>query len=307
VATSALQEPLVPDLPANTDIFLTDLIATIALRWKLFAFCCLLPLGAATLIAFTATPVYRAEAIVFPVANDSSNFSLSSLASQIGPIAGIDFGSAGERGKRDVWLATLNSNSTLRGFIREQTSLPELFPDRWDPVAKIWKRGLFGRSHEPSINEGVALIKRKILSIDSDSRTKLVTIAFEWRDPVAAARWANKLVEMTNSTIRENAISENKRSIKFLEEELDKTNAVERRQIIYRLIESRAGEIMIANGRPEYAFSIIDAAIAPDRGRYISPNRPLIMALGLILGVFAGILICTMLGIVHRSSKEALR
>lgn len=284
----------------NTDISLADVASTIARRWKLFACCCVLAGAAATVVAFKTVPVYRADAIVAAATEENTGAGLSALASQIAPIAGIDLGAVGGHSSENAWIATLNSNQMLRRFLDEQTSLQELFPGRWDPATKAWKRGLLGRSQEPTQNDGILLIKRKLLSIDPDSRTKLITISFEWRDPEAVARWTNRLVEMTNSAIRQDVIKESQRSIDYLEGELGKTNAVERRQIIYRLIESRTREIMMANGRPEYAFSVIDPAIKPDVNRYVWPNRPLIIVLGLIIGAFAGICACVILGFPRR-------
>jgi hypothetical protein len=98
------------------------------------------------------------------------------------------------------------------------------------------------------------------------------------------------LVARTNESLRARAIDEARRSITFLEGELGKTSVVEREQIIYRLIEEKTSDIMMANARKEYAFLIVDPAVAAEPHNFVRPNRLFIMVVGALVGLVVGIL-----------------
>jgi LPS O-antigen subunit length determinant protein (WzzB/FepE family) len=55
---------------------------------------------------------------------------------------------------------------------------------------------------------------------------------------------------------------------------------------MYRLIEAETKTLMLANGRSEYAFTIVDPAVAPEMR--IRPRRTLIALLGLSFGLLLG-------------------
>ena len=57
---------------------------------------------------------------------------------------------------------------------------------------------------------------------------------------------------------------------------------------INSLIESQINKIMLANVRKDYAFQVIDPAMSPSADSQLRPNRPLIVAVGIVLGFFTG-------------------
>jgi uncharacterized protein involved in exopolysaccharide biosynthesis len=136
----------------------------------------------------------------------------------------------------------------------------------------------------------VDMFDERIRRVSEDRRTGLVTLAIEWRDRQEAATWANELTARANDFLRARAIDEARRSIAFLENELAKTNVVERQQIIYRLIESKTSEIMMANARKEYAFIVVDPATAPEPRDYLWPKYLVILVTGLLFGLFSGVI-----------------
>jgi hypothetical protein len=83
---------------------------------------------------------------------------------------------------------------------------------------------------------------------------------------------------MTNERLRTQALDNARLSIEFLNRELEKQDLVQSRDAIYRLIESQINKAMIANVQREFAFKVIDAAVASDRKRKVAPRRSLITA-----------------------------
>ena len=88
--------------------------------------------------------------------------------------------------------------------------------------------------------------------------------------------------------MRDRAIGEARRSLDYLNRELDKTQIVELRNPIYRLIENRINTVMLANVRDEYAFRIIDRATPPDSDDYSRPLHWLFALAGATLGALVG-------------------
>lgn len=137
------------------------------------------------------------------------------------------------------------------------------------------------------------LFDEKIRSVSEDRSTGLIMLAIEWHDRHAAAEWANDLVARANEFMRSRVIAESRRSIEFLEAELEKTTVVERRQIIYRLIETKTSDIMLANSRDGYSFVVVDPAVEPDDGDYVRPRRMVLALLGLFAGFCIAFVIAT--------------
>ena len=105
-------------------------------------------------------------------------------------------------------------------------------------------------------------------------------------DPVTAARWANGLVGLANELLRTRALEEAQRNIAYLNAQADRTNEVELRRAIFNLIESETKTLMLANGRTEYAFRVVDPAVPPEIRS--GPHRTLLLVTGLLVGLLLG-------------------
>jgi hypothetical protein len=125
-----------------------------------------------------------------------------------------------------------------------------------------------------------------VLDRHEDKLKGVTTITIEWSDPIVAARWANDFVGLANELLRERAILESTRNIEYLNKQLAQTNVVEIQQAIYRLIEGETKTLMLAHGRAEYAFTIVDPAVSPEVR--FSPRRTLLVMSGLLVGGLAG-------------------
>lgn len=240
--------------------------------------------GAVALFASLAmTPIYRAEVLLAP-APQEGNEGTSSLVSQLGGIAALVGGSINNPKDRTAEsIATLRSRALASDFIREQNLKPVLFASKWDAVRQTWRDG----EDVPTDLEAYDVFDKQIRAVNVDRRTGLVSVLIEWKDPALAASWANRLVTAVNRRRREEAIHEAQQSIKYLEQQLPRTSSVEIQQSIYRLIETHLKTIALANARDEYAFRVIDPAVAPERR--VRPKRLLIVALGVVFGLLLAI------------------
>jgi LPS O-antigen subunit length determinant protein (WzzB/FepE family) len=78
--------------------------------------------------------------------------------------------------------------------------------------------------------------------------------------------------------------------MRFLEKELQSSSTVEARDAISRLIEAQVKERMLANVTPDYSFRVVDKAIPADRDDPVKPQKALLIAVGVLLGLVVGLL-----------------
>jgi uncharacterized protein involved in exopolysaccharide biosynthesis len=248
-----------------------------------------LGLGLATLAAtFLMTPLYSVQTTALPADEQrTSGGPLSSLTSQLGglaSLAGIQLSAGG--GDRMEALEVLRSRDLMRGFISDRGLLEVLFQDDWDAEHARWRT----RSGEPrTINEAVERFRKDVCRISDDKRTNLVTVAVTWRDRAVATEWANEYLRRANEALRRRALTRAEHALNYLEHELASTQVVETRQAMSRLIEVQLNTRMMANLGEEYAFKVVDRAVAPDRKDVVSPRRVVLALIGALVGGALGV------------------
>lgn len=233
----------------------------------------------AVIIAFTSTPVYRAEATLISDSGNTSSGGVASLVGQFGLVGGGNAGSVMAETR-----AILLSRVFAAKFVEEQDMEAYLLgaPSNTESVAA-------GEIAPKELNAQWAIYKayRSILDIGEDASSGLITISVEWTEPTLASEWANAIVVSINEHMKAQDIAEAEKSLEFLSDQLGKTNIVEVQQALYELVETQTKTIMLANVRDEYIFKVIDPAIPPESK--VRPNRRLIMSLGLFLGILFGL------------------
>lgn len=231
-------------------------------------------------VALLMTPVYRATVGVVSASADrnglgSTGAALGSLGS-VASLAGINLGS-GDSGKEEA-LAVLLSRQFTEGFISENKLLPKLTaaekgiksPDRLLTPWKAFK--YFDR----------------IRTVLQDKKTGIISIEVDWIDREEAAAWANGLVERVNEEMRDRATVNANASVGYLEKALATTPTVETREAISRLIESQIKQRMLAAVTKDYAFRVVDPAMAPDADDPLRPRKLVLIVLGPIMGLLFG-------------------
>lgn len=226
-------------------------------------------IAVAVALALLATPIYRATVVVTEAASPGQAGSsglgqLSGLASLVGVAFAPGASSQDAR-------VILESRHLVKQFVERNHLIPVLYPDAEQP---------------PGLWFAVDKFQRKVLSIRDDSRTGAKVIAIDWTDPQVAARWANEFVALANELIRARALDVSSRNIAYLRKEIERTSVVEMQQVMYNLIENEMKTVMLANGRLEYAFTVIDPAVAP--AVRFSPKRTLMVLFGALLGLCVG-------------------
>jgi uncharacterized protein involved in exopolysaccharide biosynthesis len=235
-------------------------------------------------VAFLKTPQYQAEVVFMPIV-DSGAGQLGQLAGNLGGLASLVGINVGSSNQSDESLEYLRSRSFARGFIERHNLMPLLFAPSWDSVRGNWRSS----DKVPTMSAGVEKFTNKIRTISEDRRAGTVTLNVTWSNREVAARWANAMLSEADAELRERAQREISKSIEYLKEESAKTTMIELRGAIFKVMEAQLKNSTLARTRDAYAFRVVDPATIPDADRYVSPNRPLVIVLALLLGLVFGI------------------
>jgi uncharacterized protein involved in exopolysaccharide biosynthesis len=138
----------------------------------------------------------------------------------------------------------------------------------------------------PDIRDAIKYFQENVLKVSEERTTGLVTIAVEWTDPDVAATWADVLVRRLNDRLRERALEEAEQNVAYLREEMAKSSLVTMQQSIGQLLQSELQKLMLARGNEEFAFKVVDPAIAPKQRT--RPKRSIIAIIGTFLGGLVG-------------------
>lgn len=232
-------------------------------------------LAGGTAYAFLGTKWYRAEVLLSPQEDDTKGRILGQFGG-LASLAGIELG--GARGVEPI--AVLRSRAFARQFIAEEGLMPVLLADDWDKNRQSWKGPKDGW---PDERDAVKVFDEDVRHVIEDKKTGLVTLAIEWTDPVTAAKWATSLTDRINAQMRAQAIEEADANIRFLRSELAATSVSPLQQSAARLLELELQKLMLARGKTEYAFRVVDPATVPKKP--VRPRKVVVMVFSLLLGL----------------------
>lgn len=242
--------------------------------------------------------IYKAEVLLSPAGDTKAPGGGLGGLGGLAALAGVSIGGGGNVGKN---LAVLKSREFLWQFIKEEQLIPVLFEDDWDAATKGWKER--DPEKQPNLWDAYRSMTA-ILSATEDKKSGLITVAIEWTDADLAAKWSNTLVVRLNDFLRRQAITRSKARLQYLERELLRTEVADNRQALYTLISQEQKKAMLANTQKEYAFQVIDQAVAPDKKS--KPKRSLIVILSVfVAGFLTVIFVFIREGIARRKEESA--
>ncbi len=238
--------------------------------------------------AYVLTPIYRATITLIPAKSDRESDSSGGGLSGLGGVASlVGITLNGGDSLTEEALAVLKSRQFTQKFIDDLNLMPVLYSKLWDPQARKWK---VDEKHQPTPSRAYRYFDKTIRSIAQEKKTSVITLNIDWTDRLSAAAWANELVQRLNLEMRRREISRDEAAVGYLEKEFESTTAVATREAIGHLIEMQIKQRMLATVTPEFAFRIIDPAVAPDKNERHFPNRFLLAIAGPIVGLIIGVL-----------------
>lgn len=249
--------------------------------------------------------LYRSSVLLYPTLEENST-GMSAIAGKLSGLAalsGFGFNSSNQNTEKSI--AILKSKQFILSFINQNDLKKKIFYEKWDDVHGEWEspgmlkkalhefKGVFGGvgelSSEPSDLDAYRLFLNDHFEVYEDKKVGLITLRVTAYNSNDSAEWAEEIVKKINEYIRQRDKQEAEDSIKFLENEIRKTNVVSVKQSLFELVQVNLKTMMMANVRSEYAFEIIDKPMIPDRKYW--PNRTLICVFSIFLGAMVGVLI----------------
>lgn len=235
----------------------------------------------ATIGSLLMPDVYRGDVLLASVAIEDENGGIASKIGGLSGLASLAGFSLSNAGGIDENLAILTSREFLWRFFEERNLLPVLFEDDWDKDAQQWREK--DPDEQPSLWDAYRLVTEdELLTVSTDRKTGLISVAVEWTDAALASQWANELVHRLNEHLRARAISRSTTNLEYLNKELSRSQVAEMRQTLFALIAKEQRASMLANTQQEFAFRILDPASEPDEK--VKPYRALIVLGATFLG-----------------------
>ena len=268
-------------LSDEDEIDLLELIRPLLNAWKTIVGITIVCIGLATAYALNAPEVFKAESLLAPAEEKKS--AASSSLGQFGGLAAMAGISIPSSSNIERVLATLETREFLKKFISSQKLLSIIFDDLWDESSSSWR--LIEGQEELTVEDGILPLQGAIEV--NQEKSGLITLSISWKDPDIAAQWANDVVKQLNQQLRQKAITDSKKRVGYLEQELAKTTLQDMRTVLYNLLESEKQKAMLANVNEDFALEVIDPAVASETRE--KPNRKSIVALGGVCGGFLGI------------------
>ena len=257
--------------------------------------------------------IYTSDAKLVSVSSDES--SLNNISKQLGGLAsfaGVSLGS-GQADKSTLGLEVLRSRQFFNKLITDYDFIVPLMAsedwdkasnslifddDIYDPKLKKWIEPISETG--PSKQEAHQLFLKK-MNISQNKLTGVVSISIEHYSPFIAKYWLESIIKEINEITRIEDIEKAKRSIKYLNKEIESTRIADIKAGLNNLVQTQLEKIMIAQATPEYLFKIIDPPIAPEKKS--APSRALICILGFLLGGILGV-IYVLVNFYYKKSKK---
>lgn len=225
----------------------------------------------AGIASYLIKPTYIATATIAPVANEQRS-GAAALRSQLGGLAnlaGIDMSDASQ-GRAQHSVPYLQSRILAETFVLENDLVKTVFD------------GNPSSSNPPTPWNATERFRKRVLRVNVDRRTNLISVGIEWTDPDVAAGWANGFVDLANERLRRRDQERAERNIAFLNDQLSNTSIIGLRQVLLNLLETEMRSAMLANADAEYAFNVIDPATVAERPS--KPRRLLMIVVGALVG-----------------------
>ncbi|MDP4536903.1 Wzz/FepE/Etk N-terminal domain-containing protein [Alkalimonas collagenimarina] len=298
------------------DVDLAELFRTFW-RAKLFiiGFTALFAVGS-VFYALSLSDVYRSDALLAP-ANTQQKPGMGALG-QLGglaSLAGVNLGGQGTD-KTALALEVLRSRDFI-GRLIEQHDLfvPVMAAKDWrvtsnelvldesiyDASTDTWLRDAKPpRQSKPSVQETYEEFI-KLLQVRQSKDNGMVTVSIEHYSPHIAQQWVQLLITELNAFMKQRDMEEARRSMTYLEQQLQKTQVEEIRRALFQLIEEQTKTLMLTQVSDEYVFKIIDPPIASEKKA--KPSRALICIIGTLFGGFLACLVVLIRFLVRPTVK----
>lgn len=245
---------------------------------------------------------YTATLVVVPTQGQSQSGGGSQLGN-LASLAGIDLSASQNVSPFALYPDAMKTRIVSDTFVANYPDLThELFADQWDSAAGRWHEpdglvhGMAGavkkmlgyppqRWMPPSGGDVQQAVSDRVLTL-LDSKKPVLTVTFNDRDPVFARRFLQAMHESTDLVLRRQTLERSKKYARYLEQELQKVQLTEVRQVLTNSLSQQETLIMMSNSDTPFAAQPVGGAVSSLRPTSPRPAVVLLAAVlaGLVLG-----------------------
>jgi len=233
---------------------------------------------AALIYILNARHLFQADSVLM----QSSQKGISGGLSQLGGLASLAGIRIPSESNSEFPLAVLRSRDFAAQFVEAANIDAALVSEGF-----LKPRPAIEAAAHDSISDATGYFRDQILTISEDKKQGLVTVSMKWTQPDVAAIWANEFVALLNDRLRARAMEEAEQNVSYLRQVLSESNVSALQQSIGRVLEEEMQKLLLAKANGEYAFRVIDRAVAPKERT--SPRTVFILFLGTLLGFALGV------------------
>lgn len=244
--------------------------------------------------ALTAPNIWTSDALLTTVEATGAGSKSSSKMAGLASMAGIDISGTGSD-KSSIAIATVQSRDFFKHLLKKEGVLENLMAfDSFNSVSgeSYFNKNIFDAkkgewiSSEPTHLQAYKKYQ-SVLNINYNKLNGLMIMSISHQSPYFAEKFLSLIIQEANFLSRERNLIESKKSLEYLNEELQKTKQSEVVLAISSLIESQLKNQMFARAKDNFLLQPIDKPYVPEQ--ISSPNRRQIVVFGALLGLLFSI------------------
>ena len=229
----------------------------------------------------------------------SAGGNLGGLAS----LAGVQLPSGGAT-EFITFQAMLKSQEVASRLFADENLIQRLFAGEWDEsrksflqpipstlgnVKRLLKPLLTGEGQGAYIAPNAARLAKTLaedLSVSEDKTSGMLKLSMESAKPKLASDLMLALIRETDGFLKERFVISGSDALQFYQQKISKARSREHREALAKLIATEEQKLMLATREGPF---VVEIMMGPDQSlRPTSPKSSLVLALGLVLGLFLG-------------------
>jgi hypothetical protein len=198
----------------------------------------------------------------------------------------------------------LQSRDVAEVMVHNEDLMRRVYVEEWDPVARTWRQPdrsavgfalsyfisfITGNAVQDYLPPDAVRLSEFVfeeISASIDSQSNLLNVEVEAKDPELMREFLEGLVFATDQLLRQRFITEGTTALEFYKEQLFRAQSGEHREALAQLIVQEEQKLMLATRSNSYVAEVL---LGPDISMNpTSPKSMMVLALSMILGLFAG-------------------
>lgn len=285
----------------DNEVNLQQILFIALKRKKLFTTILIISIAASLLAAILMPNIYKSQAVLAPANQETSLSSMLGSYSSLAGLAGFNLPNEPEDKTLEA-IERISSFNFFSNYFLPNIKLENLMAiKKWDAKNNvviyknrifnqekgIWvRKEKFPRKAKPS-NQEAYEVYLDIINVRKDNNTGFVKISIESHSPDIAKNWLDLIIFYINESMRLEDKEITLDYINYLNKVFSETTISELQEAIAQLLQAQMQKYMVTEYSKDYIFKEIEPPLAEEEES--SPNRVLILIMGLIFGLIAAI------------------